>query len=662
MARSPSLWICKVCSPQSSTDTKPACVSAAREAHQVRGTNGRLALLVALLLLPVIVLAAAEEPSKKILFLPKSPTAAMYILNRLSNKELIDAPRSEFVYVALLQRNELERKYRVEALEGLAKIRNTDPLTELIRGIGELDKKGEEAEPGLRDLATLLVQNKPADLTVKRGELGKLASEAQLPLGRQIGYAALITADGSADKTWQQVESDAAKLADLLLSIPLLRDQAIRAALYPKVEPLLHKADPPEVRRAAITAIAAVPGHDAETFNTLAALVKSGAERTVAVASLQRIPRKSWPKDQAGPLLESLLAHLQTVPVEQRTGPDVVSVFQFATDLATLLPAEKAREIGRTLRSIGVSVFVIRTVPEQMLYDKTLIVVEAGKPVEIILINDDAMPHNLVVVMPATVEEIGTAAEKLPPEPDAQGRLYVPESPKVLHATKLIDAGQQTKLSFTAPTEPGDYQYVCTFPGHWRRMVGTLAVVKDVEAYLASRAATPEPTITEWKVDELAPDLAKVAAGRNLANGKDLFIRLACAQCHKLGTEGYHYGPELTDVLPRYKNDRADVLRQILEPSLVITNRYQNFEFELKDGESVTGMIVKEDVETVTVQSGASDALIQTLKRSDLKERQPQTSSAMPVGLLNTLSKDQILDLLAYLESGGSLPPHAHKH
>src|SRR5882757_6777735 len=102
---------------------------------------------------------AAEEPSKKTLFLPKSPTAAAYILGRLSNKELIEAPRSEFVYVALLQRKGLERRYCVEALEGLAKIRNTDTLTELIGGIAGLDKKGEESEPVLPDLATLLLQN-----------------------------------------------------------------------------------------------------------------------------------------------------------------------------------------------------------------------------------------------------------------------------------------------------------------------------------------------------------------------------------------------------------------------------------------------------------------------------------------------------------------------
>src|SRR2546426_4918059 len=96
---------------------------------------------------------AQDTNQKPAFYLPKNPVAAAYVLNRLSNKELIAAPRSEFVYVALLQRKGLERKYRVEALEGLAKARNTDVLTELMRGIEELDKKGAENEPALRELA-----------------------------------------------------------------------------------------------------------------------------------------------------------------------------------------------------------------------------------------------------------------------------------------------------------------------------------------------------------------------------------------------------------------------------------------------------------------------------------------------------------------------------
>ncbi|MBP9900775.1 MAG: c-type cytochrome [Verrucomicrobiota bacterium] len=605
---------------------------------------------------------AAEETTKSSFFLPKSPTAAAYVLGRLSNKELTEAPRSEFVYVALLKRKGLERKYRVEALEGLAKARNTDPLTELIGGLRGLDQKGEDSEPVLRDLAVILLQTKPADLAAKRSDLEKLATEAQLPLTRQMAYAAVITADGSADRTWPQVASDSAKLSDVLLAIPLLRDTNLRAALYPKVQPLLPKAEPAEVHRASIAAIAAVPGHDAETFNTLAALVQSGTEREAAVASLQKLPRKSWPREQAAMLIENLVGYLQSVPVDKRTEPEALGAFQFATDLTTLLPLAQAGAVSKTLRGLGVSVFVVRTIPEQMLYDQTLIVVEAGKPVAITLINDDAMPHNLVVVTPGAVEEIGTAAEKMPPEPDAQGRHYTPDSPKVLHGTKLVDPGQQSKLSFLAPEVPGEYPYVCTFPGHWRRMVGTLAVVPDVEVYLASHATADQPKVTEWKVEDLAPDLGQVSSGRNLARGKALFTKLACAGCHQLGVEGISYGPDLTDLLQRYQTNRADILRQILEPSLVISNRYRNIQFELKNGDELLGLIVQAEGERLTVQSGPSAALIQTLKLSDIKTQQPQSSSPMPLGLLNLLSKEEVFDLLAYLESGGQLPAHEHQH
>ena len=73
-------------------------------------------------------------------------------------------------------------------------------------------------------------------------------------------------------------------------------------------------------------------------------------------------------------------------------------------------------------------------------------------------------------------------------------------------------------------------------------------------------------------------------------------------------------------------------------------------------------MIVKEDGDTLTVQTGPSDALIQTLKKSDLKAQKPQSSSVMPLGLLNPLSREEIVDLLAHLESGGSPSNHIHKH
>ncbi len=606
--------------------------------------------------------ARGQETTNKNFFLPQSPVAAAYVLGRLSNRELSQAPRGEFVYIALFQRKGLERKYRLEAVEGLAKIRNTDALTELLRGMGELDKKGPASEAVLHDLGPVLLQSAPARLAAKREVLDKLATESQLPITRQIAFAAMVTGDGSAERTWVAVSGSPTRLADWLRAVSLIRDPNLRAVLYPKVEPLLARAEPAAVRRAAITAIPAIPGHDEETWLRLAAFVKSGTERDAAIAGLQRIPRRAWPKDQAEVLIENLRSYLQSLPVEQRTEAEALSAFQFATELTALLPAEKVNAVSRTLRALGVSVFVVRTIPEQMLYDRTLIVVEAGKPVSLVLINDDNMPHNLVVTVPGALEEVGTLAEKMSPEADTQGRLYVPNSPKVLQATKLVEPGQQAKLSFLAPEAVGDYQYVCTFPGHWRRMVGTLAVVNDVEAYVAKHAASAQPKITEWKLSDLTPELSKLDAGRNLARGKEAFTRLACASCHQLGSVGVSYGPELTDVFTRYQDNAAELLRQILEPSLVVSNRYRGFDFELQNGDEVSGMIVKEEGEVLTVQSGPVAALIQPLKRSEIKSQQPQKSSLMPLGLLNTLSAEEILDLLAFVKSGGNAPGHQHQH
>jgi putative heme-binding domain-containing protein len=117
----------------------------------------------------------------------------------------------------------------------------------------------------------------------------------------------------------------------------------------------------------------------------------------------------------------------------------------------------------------------------------------------------------------------------------------------------------------------------------------------------------------------------------------------------------------MSDVLKKYKNDRVAIVQNILEPSKVIEDRYRTYQFELKDGETSTGIILREDAANVVLQTGPADALIQTLRKVDISQRQPQASSVMPLGLLNSLSKEQILDLLAYLESaGGATQAHAH--
>jgi hypothetical protein len=77
-----------------------------------------------------------------------------------------------------------------------------------------------------------------------------------------------------------------------------------------------------------------------------------------------------------------------------------------------------------------------------------------------------------------------------PDELDGEGRAFIPESSDILAATKLIEPRQKTVLKLTAPTEEGDYEFFCTYPGHYLIMWGQLIVTRNVDDYLR---AHPQP-------------------------------------------------------------------------------------------------------------------------------------------------------------------------
>ncbi len=248
------------------------------------------------------------------------------------------------------------------------------------------------------------------------------------------------------------------------------------------------------IRRAAIHAAVAMPRHQDKTFTSLASLITKGEAVTDAASGIRILPRASWPKAQAASAATALLAWARTVPVSARTGQDYIEAVNVASDLAGALPADQAASLRKELRGLGVSVFVIKAVREQMRYDTPRIVVEAGKPFEIILVNDDFMQHNLAVVKPGTREKVGKLADAMTPDKlDDRGRAFMPKTPDILSGTKLLDAGQKATLSFSGLHEEGDYDYVCTFVNHWPVMWGQLIVTKDVDAYLAAHPEAKQP-------------------------------------------------------------------------------------------------------------------------------------------------------------------------
>ena len=458
----------------------------------------RLALLVPLLAsLCAAALADVQEPVR--IILDASPRAVDYQLRRLTNDELIRVERKEGdvryrpVYLALLTRRGLGREYFDEALTALTALDKSGKSAVLLEALSRIPADDDETADKL--LRVLLGQ--PLEtLRAERQLFARTIEEAASPVPLRAAYGATMIAEGAARPAWEAASKREGHLVELLRGVPYLGDAGgVRKELFDPVSSLLTETRDSSLRAAAVTALAWIRA-DTAAFRLLAreVLQSSDAEvRTAAVRALQRIPREAWPAAEIEPLARSVVALVAKASPETRTQPASVEAIQLAEKLSEALPAESGRSVRRELRAIGVQIVRIDTVPEQMMFDLKWFAVEAGKPVQIVLRNPDAMSHNLLITKPGALKEVGMAASTMTLSTDPSAKPYVPDTPLVLHATRLLQWGETERLSFPAPKEPGEYPFVCTFPGHWVRMYGVMLVVPDLEAWEANRTVPNDP-------------------------------------------------------------------------------------------------------------------------------------------------------------------------
>jgi glucose/arabinose dehydrogenase/azurin len=435
-----------------------------------------------------------------------NPAGLDYLISTFNSAELLKLPVTIPTLSALVQRKDATDSDRLNALSELAKKAGTGRVAQLFALFGPQLDTDESAQASF---AHLLTWQSRDQLKTERGNLTKLALRARAPDVRQAAWAGMAMADNSFDTVWKEAAPSSASFADLLNGIPFLNDSDLRGKAYDRVLPLLSNPLQPqgnaqrdtsndadsEIRRAAIHALASMNRNPDAVFAALAALIVHGEEVPAAAQALRVLPPAIWPRARAAAADAALglVAWAKTIPVKDRTSQDYVETVQLAGDLAASLPAPPSAGFQNDLRALRVPVFVIRTVREQMRYDTPRLVVTAGEPLEIRFENVDFMPHNLVIVRPGAREKVGLAAAKMKPdELDAEGRAFIPESQDILAATKLIEARHATALKLTAPTEEGDYEYFCTYPGHYLIMWGQLIVTRNVDDYLQSH---PQPTL-----------------------------------------------------------------------------------------------------------------------------------------------------------------------
>ncbi len=422
--------------------------------------------------------------------LPTDPKALTYILEHMSNAELLKTPSTEATLLARLERPSIDLNERLASLKKLGALKNTTAESEFVAVLQYLDGKGSAGSLAAEDLGKLFGSMNQPNLAKSRDALTAEAGKATERGVRNTAWAAVIIADGKASKSWADAKSTTAKQA-IAGSMAMIADADLREQFQPLfVAAIDDKTTDAGVRASSMLALPLMGKSNAKAnFILVANELKQGHDRNVAARALMQFPRDSWDKSTAGPAAESILAWAKSVSADKRTSQDYVETTQTAMELAGLLPPSEGTKIRKELRGLGVSVFVIKTVREQMRYDTPRLVVEAGKPFEVIVENMDFMPHNLVFVEPGTRMEISKSVATMKPDKlDKQGRAYMPDPKKhkILDGTKLIEAGQKATLKIMAPKKEGDYEYVCTFPEHAMMMYGTLVVTKDVDAYLAA--------------------------------------------------------------------------------------------------------------------------------------------------------------------------------
>lgn len=433
----------------------------------------------------------------------------------------------------------------------------------------------------------------------------------------------------------------------------------------------------PEVKinRAAINAISYVRGKETQTFNTLCEMIIENRYRPEAIKSLQRVPTRFWNDERAGDLLDVVVEDLKKLAPKSRTSQNALSSFQLAQTLTSMLPADLANRYEEVLGELGVLVITVGTRPHRMSYDKDVIVVPTGKQVQLIFENTDMMPHNLVITEPGTMEKVGLLAENTSQQRGAFERHYVPKSNDVLFSGTLIQPDESETLSFKTPSKPGVYAYVCTYPGHWRRMYGKLVVVDSPKKYLANpdeylaannieikdEILKSNRTKTEWKTADFDDAFPKeFFSSRDYKNGKQMFTLSSCISCHKMGDEGYAFGPEFKTLDPEWS--AKDVLSHIIEPSKKIDDKYKTQSFLLDDGSTLSGIVTYEDDDIVKLVENPIEASEEMkVDKIEIEGRKRSDVSIMPLGLVDTLTREEILDLLAYVLADGDSEHRLYK-
>jgi putative heme-binding domain-containing protein len=179
----------------------------------------------------------------------------------------------------------------------------------------------------------------------------------------------------------------------------------------------------------------------------------------------------------------------------------------------------------------------------------------------------------------------------------------------------------------------------------WRTALSVAMMFTAVSSAALRAQAPAAPQVSR---EQLLETHMKEEKSGSAAAGRPVFEKW-CAGCHRFGGIGKDVGPDLTTLTSRFK--RRDILESILWPSKIISDQYQTEMVELNDGSVVTGMLIRENATALLMRTGENPDKPVVVTKARVTNRVTSTVSLMPEGLLDSLTPDEIANLLAFVSA-----------
>ncbi len=159
-------------------------------------------------------------------------------------------------------------------------------------------------------------------------------------------------------------------------------------------------------------------------------------------------------------------------------------------------------------------------------------------------------------------------------------------------------------------------------------------------------AELPNENESRWDFEQLVNYISSNKGNQgNPDEGRNIFAKAKCVQCHRVGDEGQSVGPELTGIASRFS--KREILESILYPSHIISDQYSSKKVLTLNGQAFTGMLSEAGEDSLQIRDSNNQLLV--IQEESVDQILPSNSSIMPAGLLDDSSLQEISDLMSFL-------------